>query len=290
MKHSPILFVAFLSFLSLSHGYAQENISPEALRYFDDAFRQVRENSYKNKTIDFDKLYKESLAKMKGAQTSRDTYDAIRYLLSGLKDNHSFFAEAPKNGESIISRLSSKPGGIPFTASIIDGQYGLLALKSYNSVDNADQRRIADSIYSVLREMQQQHVKGLIIDFTKMEGGSTLPFLCGFMPLIDKDMLLGYKDNKGHRTQMIRYKSALIFKNRRKRSTLCYLSTYTPFSQYLSNQPIAIITGKYTASAGEMILISFLGLPNVKTFGETTYGVPTGKSNIFLSDGAFISL
>lgn len=84
---------------------------------------QVRENSYKKKEIDFDRLYKESLEKMKNAQTYTDTYDAIRYLLAGLKDNHSFFTEPPKNGGSVISKLSSKRGTIPFTTSIIDGQY-----------------------------------------------------------------------------------------------------------------------------------------------------------------------
>jgi C-terminal processing protease CtpA/Prc len=203
-------------------------------------------------SFDFDQLYKESLEKMKNAQTYKDTYDAICYLLASLKDNHSFFMEPPKNGESIITQLSNKPGTIPFTASVIEGQYGLLVLKSYNSADGEEQHRIADSIYAALNSLQQQQVKGLIIDFTKMEGGTTLPFLSDFSPLIDKDMLIGYKDNKGHRAQIIRYKNGIIYKDGRKRSRLCYLTDYAPFT--LSRQPIAIITGKYTASAGEMSL------------------------------------
>ena len=300
-KYSAALFATFFSFLGMAHfsscaqsqlsgslPAAYGNISPDALRYFDDAFRQVRDHALKKKNIDFEQLYKESLEKMKNAQTYKDTYDAIRYLLASLKDNHSFFMEPPKNGGSIITQLSNKPGTIPFTASVIEREYGLLVLKSYNSTGEEELHRIADSIYAALRSMQQQGVKGLIIDFTKMEGGTTLPFLSGFSPLIDKDMLIGYKDNKGHRAQIIRYKNGIIYKNGRKRSRLCYLTDYTPFT--LSRQPIAIITGKYTASAGEMVLISFLGLPNVKTFGEPTLGVPTGKTNIFLADSAFISL
>lgn len=300
-KYGAALFAPFFSFFSLtnfnscaqphasgSQPTVQGIISPEALRYFNDAFRQVRNNALKRKNIDFDQLYKESLGKMKNAQTYKDTYDAIRYLLASLKDNHSFFMEPPKNGESIITRLSNKPGTIPYTASIIEGQYGLLVLKSYNSANEEEQHRIADSIYAALRNMQQQQVKGLIIDFTKMEGGTTLPFLSGFSQLIDKEMLIGYKDNKGHRARIIKYKNGIIYKDGRKRSRLCYLTDYTPLT--LSHQPIAIITGKYTASAGEMILISFLGLPNVRTFGEPTLGVPTGKTNIFLADSAFISL
>ncbi|WP_343692664.1 S41 family peptidase [Chitinophaga sp.] len=284
MKFTTILFVFSLSILSTAT--AQLNISPDALNYFNEAFKQVKTQSFKRKELDFKHLYNQSLEQMKGAKTYRDTYPAIRYLLAALQDNHSFFTPPPANGASIISQLSSKPGGIPFSASIIDGHYGLLVLKSYNSIDNADQHRIADSLYAALHQMQQQHVKGLIIDFTKMEGGSTLPFLCGFAPLIHQTVLLGYKDNKGHRTQIVQYKNGIYHKHRNKTTRLCYLTNYTP----LESLPIAIVTGKYTASAGEMILISFLGLPNVKTFGEPTLGVPTGKTSIFLADSAFISL
>lgn len=284
LKCCTILFTSIV--LMIGRTTAQVNISPEALTYFNDAFNQVKKQSFKKRELNFDRLYHQSLEQMNGAKTYQDTYGAIRYLLAGLQDNHSFFAAPPKNGGSLIGQLSTKPGSTPFSASLLEGGYGLLVLRSYNSIDNADQHRIADSLYAALHHMQDQHIKGLIIDFTKMEGGSTLPFLCGFAPLINQTMLVGYKDNKGHRTQIVRYKNGIYNKDRKKTTRLCYLTHYTP----LESLPTAIITGKYTASAGEMILISFLGLPNVKTFGEPTLGVPTGKTSIFMPDSAFISL
>src|SRR3982750_2764032 len=91
-KYGAALFAPFFSLLSLAHlnsnaqsrlsgsqPIAQGNISPDALRYFNDAFSQVRDHALKKKSIDFDQLYKESLEKMKNAQTYKDTYDAIRY-------------------------------------------------------------------------------------------------------------------------------------------------------------------------------------------------------------------
>ncbi|WP_409014496.1 S41 family peptidase [Dyadobacter sp. CY327] len=58
----------------------------------------------------------------------------------------------------------------------------------------------------------------------------------------------------------------------------------------VAGKPIAILPGQYTASAGEMTVISFLGLGNIKLFGPSTLGVPTGKSNLALPDSAIISL
>jgi hypothetical protein len=53
--------------------------------------------------------------------------------------------------------------------------------------------------------------------------------------------------------------------------------------------PVAVLTSKLTASAGEGTLISFLGLPNTRTFGEPTGGAPSVAAGKVLSDGAYIS-
>ncbi|WP_370417078.1 S41 family peptidase [Streptomyces sp. QH1-20] len=54
--------------------------------------------------------------------------------------------------------------------------------------------------------------------------------------------------------------------------------------------PIAILTDARTMSAAEATLISFLGLPNVRTFGAPTAGLATGNEAIDLSDGAVLVL
>ena len=56
------------------------------------------------------------------------------------------------------------------------------------------------------------------------------------------------------------------------------------------NLPVAILTSGYTASSGEATLISFLGDKRVRTFGEPTYGVPTGNEAYPLCDGAMLVL
>jgi len=284
-----LFYFVCLSCNSLQKTYnravVDRQISPDALTYFKTAFDQIERNTYYRSDIDFSTILHTAVAKIENARTYEDTYKGIEYVISELKDNHSFFRRPSKN---LIQALSDTVGSIPFETAVLDEKYGFINLKSYNSIDMSDQHQIADSLYRTLKRLGTQDVKGLIIDFRVMEGGTALPFLCGFAPLINKDLLLGYVNNKGHKTQIVRYKNGIYHKDGRSTSRLSYLTEYADLS--ISSLPIAIITGKYTASSGEAILISFLGLPNVRTFGHPTFGVPTGKSSIFLADSAFISL
>lgn len=54
--------------------------------------------------------------------------------------------------------------------------------------------------------------------------------------------------------------------------------------------PVAVLTNTATASAAEATLISFLGRPNTRTFGQPTAGAPSYPDQKRLSDGALISV
>jgi carboxyl-terminal processing protease len=57
-----------------------------------------------------------------------------------------------------------------------------------------------------------------------------------------------------------------------------------------AHAPVAVLTGGATASAGEAVAIAFRGRPQTRSFGEVTYGVPTGNKPHRLSDGAVLNL
>jgi C-terminal processing protease CtpA/Prc len=52
--------------------------------------------------------------------------------------------------------------------------------------------------------------------------------------------------------------------------------------------PVAVLTGELTASAGEAVLVAFLGRPCTRTFGEKTAGLATGNVDFWLGDGALL--
>ncbi|MDV9175133.1 S41 family peptidase [Streptomyces sp. W16] len=57
-----------------------------------------------------------------------------------------------------------------------------------------------------------------------------------------------------------------------------------------SSPPVAVLTGERTGSAGEAVVVAFRGRPHTRSFGEPTYGVPTGNEAYRLSDAALLNL
>ncbi len=66
------------------------NISSEASEYLDEALSIMQENSINRDRINWSALRAEVYAYAQGADSPSDTYDAIRFALGKLGDNHSF--------------------------------------------------------------------------------------------------------------------------------------------------------------------------------------------------------
>ncbi|ACT93470.1 S41 family peptidase [Dyadobacter fermentans] len=259
--------------------------SREASAYFEQAFAFIQNNAYFHKHLDFAKVKQQALAKMQHAQSAADTHDAIRFVLEQLDDRHSFLQPARPAGAP--SGSISARSVMPFEVSV-EGNYGIIKLKSYNSTDAANAHRIADSLYNCLLDFDKKHTKGTIIDLREMEGGTYIPFVTGLAPMIDAEQLIGFVDRKGKKGRTVRYQNGIYYQQGRKKARLGYLTRYE--RPNAADRPIAVLTGQYTASSGEMILLSLKGLPRTRTFGAPTYGVPTGKANFFLPDSSMISL
>jgi len=58
----------------------------------------------------------------------------------------------------------------------------------------------------------------------------------------------------------------------------------------LRHPSIAVLTSDRTASAGEVLVITFLGRPSTKIVGGVTIGIPTGMTGFRMADGATLRL
>ena len=58
----------------------------------------------------------------------------------------------------------------------------------------------------------------------------------------------------------------------------------------LNTAPVAVLTDGNTASAAEGVVVAFIGRGLTRSFGATTFGVPTANSAIRLSDGSALNL
>jgi hypothetical protein len=134
--------------------------------------------------------------------------------------------------------------------------YKFVMTGSGNFADPID-RKDRDKIVKCVNEfINNNKMKGLIIDFRKHYGGSFVPIALAFGKYFDT--LFRFYQNQ--------------------------LSPWATFSEdkivytkYKSNKnyfpiPIAIIIGKNTSSSGEISAAIFYGKPNIKFFGEPTGG------------------
>jgi carboxyl-terminal processing protease len=290
MIFRSVLILIFCSVLFISRGYSQQQkvdslISQESKDYFDNAFKIIKNGSYKKKDIDFEELYQKALVYIKGAKAPQDTYEAIKFTLTLLKDKHSRFIYPKKN---IILQNKEENRGFPLKPHFLNNEYAVLELFSYSSLNEAQNKKVADSIYKFILRLKEGNIKNLIIDLRKMEGGSNDPFLCGLAPLINHTKLFTLVGND-HQKESTVFEKGHLYKvvKKAKRGSI-YLSNYIEDKAFLPS--ISILTGPYTASAGEIIAVAFKGLQNVKFVGAPTYGIPTGVALFTLKDGAGIGV
>lgn len=262
----------------------QGRADPSALSYFNDAFAYIKNNFYNRNKVNFNEIHQKALVVMENAKVPVDTYKAIEYVISELKDKHTHF-NATKNS----STVNMPPNVMPFKIVEIDTSYSVIELYSYSSLNLAANLKLADSLYRKLQGFVREGKKGLILDLRKMEGGSTDPFLCGLSPLIGNAELLTFKGGDKKRDEQILFENGNLYRSIGKaKIASLYLRKYQPSG--ISALKVIVLTGPYTASTGELIVIALKGMPNVSIVGQPTYGAPTGVGVFQLIDGAKITL
>ena len=120
---------------------------------------------------------------------------------------------------------------------------------------------------------------GWIVDLRYNVGGNMWPMIAVAAPLLPDGVLgrfvladgniLDWSMDRGHallgRKVMSRSRSAL---------------------PRLTGAPIAVLTSRFTASAGEAVVVAFRGQPGVRIFGAPTAGFTTGNCTRVLRDGS----
>ncbi|MGX5817103.1 S41 family peptidase [Chitinophaga lutea] len=249
--------------------------------YFREACRLIERNYYKAPGEAFLRIRGTSIDTLLETDPPSAAYPAIHAALAALHDKHCrlLLPAAPNPvTDSVAFRW-------PFASFKSATGVNVLELYSFSSAAREVRRKVADSLYALVRQLAREGK--LIIDLRNMEGGSNAPFLCALAPLTGESKLFTYVNRQKDKTGYVFDRGRLIRTQGRARIAELSLSDYD--SQILPVK-IAVITGPYTASAGEIIALIFRGLPFARSFGEPTYGVPTGVAVFPLSDAASLAL
>ncbi|WP_129715136.1 S41 family peptidase [Pedobacter sp. SYP-B3415] len=202
-------------------------------------------------------------------------FNFYRKKFKAAGDKHSFFISS-----KTINEISQTP-----VIEMPEGEYlgngiGWIKVPRLMTFDEKKDLAFANSIRNIIEKIDTANrVTGWIVDLRHNGGGNMWPMLAGLNALVD-DGTAGY---------FVQGKTKSAWRNENGK----ILGKDQPINTYkIKNNKvkIAVLFDAKTGSSGEMTAVSFLGLPNVKSFGQTTAGYVTANSTFQLSNGAQLLL
>ncbi|MCC4617779.1 S41 family peptidase [Xanthomonas campestris pv. asclepiadis] len=198
-----------------------------------------------------------------------DAYIAIDALVAQLDDGHSFLmrpsrrhaVEAVAQRERPAMQARLLPSGIAYLE--VPG-----LMTSSKEVSSAYETSLA----TALDQAAAQASCGWIVDVRNNTGGTMWPMINGLHPLLGDAVLGNFVDAAG------------------KRSPWRARSSARATASLQIDRPVAILIGSRTASAGEMVAISFRGRANTRSFGQPSAGQTTGNRSVELPGGAVLAI
>jgi hypothetical protein len=123
----------------------------------------------------------------------------------------------------------------------------------------------------------------LVVDLSEQTGGNGWPPLIAMYPLFGDANRARWVERDGNAVPVV-HRGYLESKAGRDAP-----GHVNPFASF-ATEPLAVLVGAKTASAGEMLLVALMGEARVRTFGQTSYGMSTANMTYTLPDGALFVL
>jgi carboxyl-terminal processing protease len=307
-----------LSFMAATCATAQEppdGISPAARTYLEQALNLMQQNALNKNSIDWPHLREETLARAKHAKATADTYAAIAFALTQLKERHSFL-QLPDNlprvqRETISAEIDKIRGSSPSSTSPspfapqkqmqghIDRRNGKIfayvvvpmCIPQYSEWEKntGDFQHFAEKLHDIVTDLQAQKPDGWIIDLRGNGGGNMWPMLAGIGAVLGEGDLGAFESPNGDREVWFYKAGKAGSHSAQGQDEMAAYVEQPPLA--LPGVPwVAVLLDRGTASSGEAIAISFAGRPRERSFGEHTGGFSTSNQMYPLSDGAALFL
>jgi carboxyl-terminal processing protease len=282
MKYICTFF--FLIFVTSCSNSTKSTMTPKD--YLDEVFKIVEEHSIRRDSVDFKEIKRKAYSKLKNTDSIENCYPIVKSILKDLGDRHSFFM--PKKEVEKWQSTNESYGNnelITFNCKLINQDIGYIHMKGFSSGDSVSIQQYADSLQNQIKSMDNEKIKGWIVDLRENTGGNCWPMLTGLGPLLGNGICGYFIDNNQN-------KSSWFYQNGESGIDSLPITKVSGQPYKLLNElnPIAVLTGRRTVSSGEVVVTAFHNKSNVKSFGENTGGLSTGNVNYRLSDGSMIFL
>ncbi|WP_126971335.1 S41 family peptidase [Gynurincola endophyticus] len=286
-KYYVAVGILFLSLSSYSQHFKNDSIK----LFIDSSISLIRQHS----------LHTENL-------------DAIQRDLYKRAENLAYLDEVPPLYEEVFKQLNDYHGNLKYkgktygwsvettaandylkeklklekkvVSKIINDEFAYISIPGNNDFAFRKVDSLANDIVEHINTVNSPAVKGWIIDLRLNTGGNMYPILLGLKEFIGDNIVFGgFKNAQGESTGSWEVKNGnlLIDGTALERKSQLVHSIEKEI-------PVVILTSCYTASAGEMVTISFIGRDNTYIVGETTANYTTAVQGYRINQVAGINL
>ena len=213
------------------------------------------------------------------AQTSTQTYDAIRLALGRIGDHHSSF----RPPEASASPSPAPPAATDPVADLLDTDLGFLEVPAFSG-QGAEANQLATQHHRLIEGVDTLGTCGWIVDLRGNTGGNMWPMIAGVGPILGEGTIGFFVDPDSVVISWF-YEAGSSGVG-----TSTIVSATDAYVLESPDPPVAVLYDDRTASSGEATAISFRGRPDARSFGAPTSGLSTANRSYTLSDGAMIIL
>jgi C-terminal processing protease CtpA/Prc len=147
----------------------------------------------------------------------------------------------------------------------------------------ADQLQFSEDLKKIIQYHDSLGSCGWVVDLRRNPGGNLWPMLVGLGPLLGEGELAASVYPDGRRVAVWYRDGQAGF------GDYVQLRTHSPY-RLRAEVPVAVLTGRATASSAEVLAVGFRGRPRTRSFGAPTRGLSAGNRTFALADGAALVL
>lgn len=251
--------------------------SAEVTKFITEITNIIKDNSLVTGQINWAEYEKEVSELSKNINSIDSCKPIFNYIIKTLRkngDHHSFFI-----AKSGVEKLTNNPPQPKYAESqLLNAHTGYIKVPGVRSFNQQMNNAFRDTIQQLIKKLDTENeITAWVVDLRHNTGGNMWPMVAGLNALI-KDGVAGYwVDVKNKRKEWTSYGRG-------------FMGAGKFYKVKTMSAPIAVLIDSFTASSGEMTAISFIGLRNVKTFGQPSAGYTTSNETYRLSNGDVLQL
>jgi C-terminal processing protease CtpA/Prc len=274
---APLTLLLGFFMLSLSAN-AQIDAQKRAAELNKEIFKIIKKNSLFSDRLDWKAIQTKSEQLPftdNDAANTKLIFNFYQQNLRAVGDKHSFFISSNQMNEISKTPITEMPTGAYLGSGI-----GWVKVPRLMTFDEQKDIEFANRIRHIIQKIDTANkISGWIVDLRHNGGGNMWPMIAGLNALMD-DGVAGY---------FVQGKTKVPWRNENGK-ILGKTQAVSTYKVQNNKVKIAVLFDAQTGSSGEMTAISLLGLPNVKSFGQTTSGYTTANYTFKLSNGSQLLL